>query len=835
MSGIPFEAIAAAALSQAESLLPEWFPNGKFKGKYFKVGSIQGDAGESLSINTDTGAWKDFAGGPSGGDMTALYAAKFCHDDQSEAAHKLGARLGIQVNGYSHADSRLFRYADSANGQANGAAKPKPGKRPDEWKPMVPPPDGVPPPDKSLFRGADHIYEYTDLAGRVTHYVKRTDARNGQKKLILPVTYGTLNGATGWHSKHPANPLSLYGLHRLAALPDAPVLLVEGEKSADAAQALLPKYPCLSWARGASSAHLADLTPLQGRQVVIWPDADEPGRKAAMKIAAKLNVEAIVRTDDLAEGSDAADLDAEALGTKTPAAWLNERLVKVEPPEETVADPPDEDAADSGEDDESEPTGLGMGLTGKGARKGVNAAIARLNEKYMVVSEAGKTVIYREEYEPVLKRHTYARMSFGDFKNLFMNRSIRVGTDAAGSPTYKCIADVWLKSPRRREYPDGITFDPIGQHAEGKLNLWRDFSVEARPGDWSKMKDHVKTIICGANQTYYDYLMDWAAALIQNPAEAGQVAIVMKGGQGTGKGIFARALIRLLSYHALAIAHTKHLVGNFNSHLRDIVLLFTDEAFFAGDRAHIGVLNSLITEPYLAIEGKGQNLITVPNYLHVIMASNEAWVVPADLDSRRYFVLLVSAAMQGNHQYFQAIQDQMEAGGYEAMLYELKHRDISNFNVRAVPVTEGLVEQRKLSLPVPEAWWKDCLERGYVFRSKIGLEKHFAEWHEKVSTEILFASYTEFANQHRERHPLSREAFGRFMTKMAGEGSGCRLTNAPVGEHIVDVDVSFGVTVRKAQPHLKSRPPGYGVGTLDVAREAFEKATGLSVNWDKDD
>ena len=82
---------------------------------------------------------------------------------------------------------------------------------------------------------------------------------------------------------------------------------------------------------------------------------------------------------------------------------------------------------------------------------------------------------------------------------------------------------------------------------------------------------------------------------------------------------------------------------------------------------------------------------------------------------------------------------------------------------------------------------------------------------------------------------MSREAFGRFMTKMAGEGSGCRLTNAPVGEHIVDVDVSFGVTVRKAQPHLKSRPPGYGVGTLDVAREAFEKATGLSVNWDKDD
>ena len=38
-----------------------------------------------------------------------------------------------------------------------------------------------------------------------------------------------------------------------------------------------------------------------------------------------------------------------------------------------------------------------------------------------------------------------------------------------------------------------------------------------------------------------------------------------------------------MGQHALKISNAKHLVGNFNSHLRDCVFLFADEAFFAGD------------------------------------------------------------------------------------------------------------------------------------------------------------------------------------------------------------------------------------------------------------
>ena len=204
------------------------------------------------------------------------------------------------------------------------------------------------------------------------------------------------------------------------------------------------------------------------------------------------------------------------------------------------------------------------------------------------------------------------------------------------------------------------------------------------------------------------------------------------------------------------------------------------------------------------------------------------------LSTRADFLCWRSATAKNNHHYFAEIWQQMENGGYEAMLYELLHRDISGFNVRSVPITSALQHQKKLSLPTPEAWWLEVLHRGYVFKSKLGLENYFGEWHEEVSTEILFASYSDFAERLRERHPLSREALGRFMRRVGAKPK--RLaTNSIVGEHLADIANGFGGTTRKAEPVKHPRPPGYHLGTLDDARAAFLEATRLNVDWQEPD
>ena len=148
----------------------------------------------------------------------------------------------------------------------------------------------------------------------------------------------------------------------------------------------------------------------------------------------------------------------------------------------------------------------------------------------------------------------------------------------------KGVADVWLRHADRRQFIHGVAFDPKNKVGPGVLNLWEGYAIKPAPGDWSLMQSHIHTIICDGDPVRIDYLTGWMARMLQHPAEQGEVAVVMKGGEGTGKGTLAKALKHIIGHHALAIANGKHLVGSFNSHLRDVIFLFADEAFFAGDR-----------------------------------------------------------------------------------------------------------------------------------------------------------------------------------------------------------------------------------------------------------
>jgi hypothetical protein len=115
------------------------------------------------------------------------------------------------------------------------------------------------------------------------------------------------------------------------------VLLVEGEKAADAAARLFPDYVAIGWMGGAHADSGADLAPLVGRSVVVWPDADEKGRDAGARLAKRLAGSVVLDTADLPDGFDAADLNV-----NDPTAWLKARWPKPAPNDEP---PPDDGEA----------------------------------------------------------------------------------------------------------------------------------------------------------------------------------------------------------------------------------------------------------------------------------------------------------------------------------------------------------------------------------------------------------------------------------------------------------------------------------------------------------
>ena len=64
--------------------------------------------------------------------------------------------------------------------------------------------------------------------------------------------------------------------------------------------------------------------------------------------------------------------------------------------------------------------------------------------------------------------------------------------------------------------------------------------------------------------------------------------------------------------------------------------------------------------------------------------------------------------------YFAAIETEWEGGGREAFLDHLLTLDLSGFNVRRVPQTEALRDQKLLSLPTVDRWFYTRLRAGNI-------------------------------------------------------------------------------------------------------------------------
>jgi hypothetical protein len=463
-------------------------------------------------------------------------------------------------------------------------------------------------------------------------------------------------------------------------------------------------------------------------------------------------------------------------------------------------------------------------LVAQSAAPKPSEVIEEFNARYAVVNEAGKAMIYEQTDDPILGRKVLIRIGFSDLQKFYQNRPIQVGDDVTTAANY------WLKSPKRRQYLGGVVFDPTGNAPADCWNLWSGFAVEPRQGDWSLMREHIRDVICAGDDASFEYVLNWTARLFQKPNRPGEVALVLRGLKGVGKGIFFQYLRKAWGQHGLYISNPKHLVGNFNAHLRDCVFLFADEAFFAGDRQHESVLKALVTDPVIPVEGKYQNVITVPNMLHVGMASNAEWVIPASRDERRYAVFDVADAHRGDKAYFDAIGAQMNGGGLAAMIHEMRERDISGFDVAVVPDTNALKEQKRFSLDSIDSWLHAVIGRGFVWRSRHGLEE-FGEWHEFCATELLMASYQQWCSDNRERWPASRIALGKRLTEIFGLG-----TRASGNEIIGEVESGAllerhdgAILNRSELVRWGYRPHGYRLGSQDEAREAFarKRLTGM--------
>lgn len=140
-------------------------------------------------------------------------------------------------------------------------------------------------------RKLQHIHEYKNQDGSLNFFVARVIEPNGTKTPFPIMLHKDSSGNHIWKGSGLAgmHDRPLYGLEQIGQNPKRDVLLVEGEKTADAARKLFPEYSVISWSGGSGAVEKSNWEPLKGMNVVVWPDHDQPGEKAANTIKESLS------------------------------------------------------------------------------------------------------------------------------------------------------------------------------------------------------------------------------------------------------------------------------------------------------------------------------------------------------------------------------------------------------------------------------------------------------------------------------------------------------------------------------------------------------------------
>ena len=379
---------------------------------------------------------------------------------------------------------------------------------------------------------------------------------------------------------------------------------------------------------------------------------------------------------------------------------------------------------------------------------------------------------------------------------LLIERTVKA-IDPTASPVK--FFKTWRYDPKTSVF-NGVELNPKATTL-GNLNLWRGMATEPKRGSWRLIRNFIYYVVCGGDSELFKYVLRWIAHAVQYPEDKSGVALLLVGGQGTGKGTFAAKLIgELFKDHFLHLQTDSAITGDFNASLESSYILFCDEAFFSGDRKAANKLKAIMTEDRLHINPKYQPSRQINSIHRIISASNNDHAASIEHDDRRYVVLRVSETYKGNFDYWSALDNEIKSGGLEAFAYALSKMELTNFQVRQKPNTREHQLQKLQSLdPIPK-WWTDVLLTGEI--------NEIMRLPEFVPSGTLMASFRSHNRDHGGR------------------------AHAPAMNQLIPMIKKLCPSAQDNQKTVgKKRLRGLDLPDLAMARSEFETWLGGPVDW----
>jgi hypothetical protein len=255
-------------------------------------------------------------------------------------------------------------------------------------------------------------------------------------------------------------------------------------------------------------------------------------------------------------------------------------------------------------------------------------------------------------------------------------------------------------SLNKLEFPlfNKIVFKPnIKDVLPNELNTWAGFKAqEVHNVDMTIIKvftDHIFTVWANGNQEYYKYLLSWIAQVIKTPHKKTEIALVLQGGQGTGKTLPLDILLEHVFGMNIGMSASGlgSLTQRFNGSTMGKIFCKCDELTDVGESFSnaFDKMKSLITDRFIQIEKKGLEHINIENHINIATTTNHLHSIKVEGDDRRYAIFKVGESRKQDTDYFASfmdILDNQNAGNH--LFTYFKNYPIEDMvNLRKIPMT----------------------------------------------------------------------------------------------------------------------------------------------------
>ena len=332
----------------------------------------------------------------------------------------------------------------------------------------------------------------------------------------------------------------------------------------------------------------------------------------------------------------------------------------------------------------------------------------------------------------------------------------------------------WLKDSNIRSYDDIEILPPPLKCPSNIFNLWTGYDME-KIENYEKdeeaiefFKNHLK-IMCNHDEVVTNYILNWVGQMIQYPAIKPGVVPTFIAKQGAGKGSINNLIIKLLGKSKTLYTSTpsQHVWGNFNGLMINSIFVNLDELKKKEFNGSDDVYKSLITEPSIVINQKGQKQKTLNSFHRILNTTNNGNALYFPKDNRRDLVTQSSNELIGNNDYFDKFYAYLDNVDAMKSVFEYFNSipNLDKFRNIKKPKTKYQEDMEEESIDPIESWLRNFIKNNYK------------ETDIEVSKSTLYLSFNAFIKKYYPDNKYSKTNFCKQLIALNVDGITERRTS----------------------------------------------------------